>query len=99
MDKVKLLFRATKEKKTHLRDSLWLKDGNTAVVPWQNAKKLIEHWPENFFQIEVLKDWKEELKYIVELFNSPAHTYKITEMRVVPHEHGDRLLVRYNKKL
>jgi len=40
-----------------------------------------------------------EVKYVIELFNSPVHTYKITEMRVIPREHGDRLLVRYNKKL
>lgn len=39
----------------------------------------------------------DELRYMIKLFNSPAHTYKIMEMRVVPHEHGDRLLVRYKK--
>lgn len=48
---------------------------------------------------ELNKDEINELRYVIDLFNSPAHTYKIAEMRVVPREHGDRLLVRYNKKL
>ncbi|GAI15603.1 unnamed protein product, partial [marine sediment metagenome] len=46
---MKLRFKATEEKKTHLRDNLWLKrDGQTFDVPWQNANKLMRDYPNNF---------------------------------------------------
>ena len=46
---MKVRFKATPEKKTHLRDDLWLRrDGQTFDIPWQNAKKLFRDYPDNF---------------------------------------------------
>jgi|GEM_PF-3381355 len=53
---MKVRFKATPEKKTHLRDNLWLKrDGQTFDIPWQNAKKLFRDYPDNFERADVPK--------------------------------------------
>ena len=49
---MKVKFKATPEKKTHLRDNLWLKkDGQTFDIAWQNANKLMRDYPDNFERI------------------------------------------------
>lgn len=55
---MKLRFKATENKKTHLRDRLWLKrDGQTFDIPWQNANKLIRDYPDNFEPVGLRPRW------------------------------------------
>lgn len=77
---MRLKFKATKRKPTHLANYARFFDGNVRNVPTHSGIRLLKSYPRNFFEVETI-DREAILNKIIKIFE-PDGGYEIKGMKV-----------------